>query len=196
MGAVPVTELVSQLRPVLRLESLTGEIDARRAVTSPDVNRPGLALTGFTESFRAERMQIFGATEMRYLATLTPSQSAGAVGHVMQFGVPAVVICRDLDPAPGMLEAAHQHGVPVLRSPSSTIDVIHELTHRLEDALAPTTTVHGSLVDVYGVGILITGRSAIGKSECALDLVERGHRLVADDVVTIKKQADNVVIGR
>jgi HPr kinase/phosphorylase len=194
--AVLLTDLMTQLRPQLQLESLTGEVDPQRSVTSPDVNRPGLALTGFTECFRAERIQILGASELRYLTSLSPEQCGKAVRFVFQFEVPCMVICRDLEPPPGLLDAAREYQVPVLRSPQSTLDVIHELTHRLEEMLAPTTTVHGSLVDVYGVGLLITGRSAIGKSECALDLVERGHRLVADDVVTIKKQADNVLIGR
>lgn len=196
MAGLAVRDLVSQLEDRLHLEYLIHEPERGRAVTSSDINRPGLVLTGFVENFRAERIQIFGQTEIRYLETLPPEDRERAVRHVLQFQVPCIFVCKNLDAPPTLLAAARETGTPVVRSKLSTIDVIHELTHLLEDALAPTTTVHGSLVDVYGVGLLLTGRSAIGKSECALDLVERGHRLVADDAVTIKRKADNVLIGR
>lgn len=191
----PVADLVERLESRVGLTVRTGEIDPARAIESSDVNRPGLALTGFTDYFRRDRVQILGATEVRFLGTLAEAERPRALRHVLQFRVPCIVVCKGLPLPEGLLEIADEFEVPVLSADASTIDVIHEVTHVLEHELAPTTTAHGSLVDVYGVGLLITGRSAIGKSETALDLVERGHRLVADDVVTIRRKADNVLIG-
>lgn len=196
MPSLAVGELLERLSGRLKLQALTGTLDPERQVTSQDVNRPGLGLTGFVENFRGDRIQIFGLTEVRYLETLPAGERAEAVRHVLRFDVPCVFVCRNLEPPPSLIQVAEELDTPVIRSQRSTTDVIHELTHFLEDALAPNTTIHGSLVDVYGVGLLITGRSAIGKSECALDLVERGHRLVADDVVTIKRKPGHVLIGR
>ncbi|MEZ4651802.1 MAG: HPr(Ser) kinase/phosphatase [Candidatus Eisenbacteria bacterium] len=191
----PVVDLIERLKHRVGLTVRTGEIDPGRSIESSDVNRPGLALTGFTDYFRRDRVQILGATEVRFLGTLAESERPEALRHVLQFRVPCLIVCKGLPLPHGLLEIADEFEVPVISASASTIDVIHEVTHVLEDELAPTTTEHGSLVDVYGVGLLITGRSAIGKSETALDLVERGHRLVADDVVTIRRKADNVLIG-
>ena len=190
-----VVELVERLESRVGLRLRTSGIDPARAIESSDVNRPGLALTGFTDYFRRDRVQILGATEIRFLGTLAEADRPQALRHVLQFRVPCLVVCKGLPLPDGLLGIAEEFEVPVLSASASTIDVIHEVTHVLEHELAPTTTAHGSLVDVYGVGLLITGRSAIGKSETALDLVERGHRLVADDVVTIRRKADNVLIG-
>jgi len=178
------------------MKSLTGEIPRDREVASADVHRPGLALTGFVEAFRQNSLQILGNTEVRYVNGLPKDERREAFRNVFRFDVPVLVLSAGLEPPFGLIEAAHEFGVPVLSANSQTVDVVRELTHLLEDKLAPTTTVHGSLVDVYGVGLIITGRSAIGKSETALDLVERGHRLVADDAVTVQRKADAVLIGR
>jgi HPr kinase/phosphorylase len=196
MPSLTVREMLERLSSRLKLECLTGDPDPERKITSQDVNRPGLAMTGYVEDFPGDRVQILGQTEMKYLDTLSPEERAVSVRHILRFDVPCVIVCRNLAAPPALLQVAREFRTPVIRSRRETSDVIHELTRLFEDALAPTTTIHGSLVDVYGVGLLITGRSAIGKSECALDLIERGHRLVADDVVTIKRKADNVLIGR
>lgn len=195
MAGMTVKELLEKAKSTLQLECLTGEASGQQPITTSDVNRPGLALVGFLDNFLWERILIFGQTEILYLRTLSQDQVRDALGPILRFELPCILISKNLDPPTGLLEMARARGIPVLRTPMATTDFIHKLTALLEEYFAPTTNVHGSLVDVYGVGLLFTGRSGIGKSECALDLVERGHRLVADDVVTIKRRAANVLIG-
>jgi HPr kinase/phosphorylase len=136
-----------------------------------------------------------GETEIGLLGSYSEAEREIAEGRLFQFQVPCIVVTKDLDVPYSFLQRAEERGIPVLGTPMSTTPFIHELTAYLDDIFAPASTTHGSLVDVYGVGLLFTGRSGIGKSECALDLVERGHRLVADDVVTIKRRHENVLIG-
>jgi HPr kinase/phosphorylase len=195
MLGITVKELLERAQETLQLECLTGEPAGRQPITTSDVNRPGLALVGFLDNFLWERVLIFGQTEILYLRTLTQERVAEALAPILRFDLPCVLISKNLDPPPVLLDLARERGIPVLRTSMATTDFIHKLTSLLEEHFAPTTSVHGSLVDVYGVGLLFTGRSGIGKSECALDLVERGHRLVADDVVGIKRRAANVLIG-
>ena len=159
-----------------------------------DINRPGMALMGFMENFLPERIQILAQTELTYLATLRTAASREAVDRLFQFTMPLLVVCKGLDVPPVLLERANQRGTPVLRTPQSTTPFIHSLTASSTRCSRRVST-HGSLVDVYGCGLLFTGRSGIGKSETALDLVERGHRLVADDVVTITRRHGDVLIG-
>lgn len=194
-SALTVKELLEKARGALELEVLAGESLGRQPITTSDVNRPGLALVGFLDNFLWERILIFGQTEIMYLHTLTAEGRRAALAPILEFDLPCVMISKNLEPPVELVAMARERRVPVLRTPMATTDFIHRLTAILEEVFAPTTTVHGSLVDVYGVGLLFTGRSAIGKSECALDLVERGHRLVADDVVTIKRRAPTVLIG-
>jgi HPr kinase/phosphorylase len=163
-------------------------------VTVSDINRPGLALTGFVENFLWERILIFGDTEIRYLSTLDLAARQRALEHVLQFPIPCIVVTKGLTPPEPLRELADARQIPIFGTDMSTTPLIHAISAFLEEVFAPSTSVHSSLVDVYGVGLLITGRSGIGKSECALDLVERGARLVADDVVTIRRQQD-VLIG-
>jgi HPr kinase/phosphorylase len=196
MNAITVRYLFENRREAFQLERLTPpELESRVDITVSDINRPGFALAGFTENFLAERVQIIGQTEIAYLAHIEESQRRDALQRLFQFSMPCVIIAKALEPPPGMLELAIEKQVPLLRTPMSTTPFIHELTAYLDDTFAPTTSIHASLVDVYGVGLMITGRSGIGKSECALDLVERGHRLVADDVVTVKKRHEGILIG-
>lgn len=194
MAALSVSELLRRVGRELSLECLT-DAEGRQPLTVSDLNRPGLVLTGFTQNFMWERLLLFGQTEMLYLNSLGADRVREALGHLLQFDLPCILITRSLEPPALLLDLARERQIPVLRTPLATTDLVHKLTSVLEDAFAPETSVHASLVDVYGVGLLITGRSAIGKSECALDLVERGHRLVADDVVTIKRKAEKVLIG-
>ena len=130
-----------------------------------------------------------------YLASLPPEKVKESVDRLFQFSMPLIVVCKGLEVPPYLIQRANQEQVPVLRTPHSTTPFIHSLTSYLDHMFAPVASVHGSLVDVYGCGLLFTGRSAIGKSETALDLVERGHRLVADDVVTITRRHGDVLIG-
>jgi HPr kinase/phosphorylase len=190
-----VARLFEDQRHELQLEQLTESMASRREIAVSDIHRPGMALMGFVENFLPERIQIIAQTELTYLATLSPDEVRAAIDRLFQFSMPLIVVCKGLEVPQRLVERANQCQVPVLRTPQSTTPFIHSLTLYLDHMFAPQTTVHGSLVDVYGCGLLFTGRSAIGKSETALDLVERGHRLVADDVVTITRRHGDVLIG-
>ena len=195
MNSLSVARLYEDQTQDLQLEQLSESLASRCEITVSDINRPGMALMGFVENFLPERIQIIAQTELTYMATLSPTQVREAIDRLFQFTMPLIVVCKGLDLPPYLLKKANEKQVPVLRSPQSTTPFIHSLTSYLDHMFAPSTTVHGSLVDVYGCGLLFTGRSAIGKSETALDLVERGHRLVADDVVTITRGHGDVLIG-
>ncbi len=195
MKTLGVARLFEDQRQELQLDPLTDSLASRREITVSDIHRPGMALMGFVENFLPERIQILAQTELTYLATLGPDQVREAIDRLFQFEMPLIVVCKGLEVPPYLLSRANQCQVPVLRTPQSTTPFIHSLTAYLDHMFAEQITVHGSLVDVYGVGVLFTGRSAIGKSETALDLVERGQRLVADDVVTINKVHGGVLIG-
>ena len=195
MQTLSVARLFEDQRQELQLEQLTESLASRREITVSDIHRPGMALMGFVENFLPERIQIIAQTELTYLATLSPDEVRKAIDRLFQFSMPLIVVCKGLEAPPCLIERANQCKVPVLRTPLSTTPFIHSLTLYLDHMFAPQTTAHGSLVDVYGCGLLFTGRSAIGKSETALDLVERGHRLVADDVVTITRRHGDVLIG-
>jgi HPr kinase/phosphorylase len=190
-----VARLFEDQRQELQLELLTESLASSREITVSDIHRPGMALMGFVENFLPERIQIMAQTELTYLATLTPKQVTEAVDRLFQFSMPLIVVCKGLEVPKVMIGRANEHQVPMLRTTQSTTPFIHSLTSYLDHMFAPQVTVHGSLVDVYGTGLLFTGSSAIGKSETALDLVERGHRLVADDVVTITRRHGDVLIG-
>jgi len=193
---VSATRLFEDERQELQLDVLTESLQSRREIAVSDIHRPGMALMGFVENFLPERIQILAQTEMTYLATLSPAAVREAIDRLFQFEMPLIVVCKGLEVPPYLLQRANECQVPVVRTPLSTTPFIHSLTAYLDHQFAPATTVHGSLVDVYGVGLMFTGRSAIGKSETALDLIERGHRLVADDVVTITRRHGDVLIGR
>ena len=195
MQTLSVARLFEDQRQELQLEQLTESLASAREITVSDIHRPGMALMGFVENFLPERIQILAQTELTYLATLPPESVREAIDRLFQFEMPLVVVCKGLEVPPHLIQRANEHQVPVLRTPQSTTPFIHSLTLYLDYMFAPQVTVHGSLVDVYGCGLLFTGRSAIGKSETALDLVERGHRLVADDVVTITRRHGDVLIG-
>ncbi len=179
----------------LQLALISPESSLDRVITTVDVHRPGLAMAGYTDYFLDERVQILGETEISYLRTLQGDEYAAALDRVCQFPLVCVIITKSLTPPEGLLERLERHGTAVFRTPMDTTPFIHELTECLRRAAALTTTVHGTMVDVYGVGLLLAGPSGIGKSECALDLVERGHRLVADDSVTITKKEEDILIA-
>ena len=195
MKSVSIARLFEDEREELQLEQLTVTLASKSEIALSDINRPGMALMGFLDNFLPERIQILAQTELAYLATLSPERAREAIDRLFNFDLPLIVVCKGLEVPAHLIERANECQVPVLRTPQSTTPFIHHLTLYLDHMFAPQTTVHGSLVDVYGVGLLFTGMSGIGKSECALDLVERGHRLVADDVVTITKRHGDVLIG-
>ncbi len=194
--SVPFEAVVERLRHVAEVETLTDSGPDTPAVSHLDIHRPGMALMGYVEGFHRERIQVFGETEMGYLGTRDTEDERRALERVFSLDVPGIFVAKGLPAGSGLVEAALRHRVPL-----ATVDLpTDELSAVLRDVLArffaPTTTRHATLVDVYGVGVLVTGPSGIGKSETALDLVERGHRLVADDIVVIRKTSRDVLMGR
>ncbi len=195
MTGMTVAEFYEKTKDRLKLRLLSKSLHSRSKLVRSDINRPQLALTGFVENFLWDRIQVFGETEIRYLDTLGEDACGRAVSYVMDFAIPCIVVTKGLEPPKCMVDLASQNAVPLFSTSMDTTEFVHDLTNFLEEAFAPSERVHASLVDVYGVGLLFTGRSAIGKSETALDLVERGHRLVADDIVTIRRGRSNILIG-
>jgi len=195
MNQIPVSRLFEDRKDAFEFERMTDSLDSPVQITVSDINRPGLAISGYLGNFLSERIQVIGETEVGLLASFTPQEREVALERLFQFQVPCIIVTKDLDLPATFLARAKERQIPVLGTPMSTTPFIHELTAYLDDIFAPTVNFHGSLVDVYGVGLLFTGKSGIGKSEIALDLVERGHRLVADDVVLIKRRHENVLIG-
>jgi HPr kinase/phosphorylase len=193
---VPVRVLYEEKRAEFHLELLAGSkgLTKRRIVTH-DVFRPGLALAGYTKYFLTERVQILGNTELSYLATLPVAQAAAAIKKVISFEPPCFIVAKGLTVPQYLRREAERRGIPVFRTPMDTTPFIHRLTAFLEYKLAPETSLHGTLIDVDGVGLLLVGESGIGKSECALDLVARGHRLVADDRVRIVRRGEGILMG-
>ena len=193
---ISVQELLDARGEVLELEVLTEGVSLDATTDDPDVTSPGLALAGHTARVPDGRMWVFGETEMTYIATLAPDEARDRLASFFSFGVPAAFVTKSQAVPSFFLEVAREHGVLVLRSGRSTKEFYRRLKPYLEVALAPSTTLHGSLADVYGIGVLFLGESGVGKSECVLDLVERGHRLVADDLVLVTKQGNELLIGR
>lgn len=197
MATLLVADLLKEKQTDLDLALLAGAKGIRREVTVSEINRPGLALSGYVDYFPSERVQIVGLGEHSYLSTLAPGSRAETVRRVFSFNknLPCVIVTRGIKPHPEIVKTADRLQLPVIRSGLTTAHLIGELTVYLEEKLAPTTTVHGVLMNVYGIGVLLVGDSGIGKSECALELVKRGHMLVADDVVEIKQRMGGLLFG-
>lgn len=195
MEVVTVEKIYREKKEVLELTLLTNENGLKRTLPSNEINRPGLALAGFVERFAGQRTQVLGETEMSFLSTRDGLERKKAVENIFRFELPCVIVTKGITAPAELLEVAEKKGVPVFSSRLSTVEFINRLGVFLDNLFAPQTTIHGTLVDVYGVGLLYTGKSGVGKSECALDLVERGHRLVADDVVKILRKAPQVLVG-
>ncbi|HZM14740.1 MAG TPA: HPr(Ser) kinase/phosphatase [Candidatus Krumholzibacteria bacterium] len=196
MRVLSVQTFYERRLEVYKLELLTASAASEREITVREVNRPGLCLAGHTRNFLDDRIQILGETEITFLETMADSAQRAAIDRLLKFRLNCIIITKALPVPPYLQQRAEERRVPLLRTPLSTTPFLHSLTEYLTDFFAPRDSVHASLVDVYGVGLLFVGRSGIGKSEIALDLVERGHRLVADDVVELVRKADDVVIGR
>ena len=183
-------------RESLGLEILTPDVALDRLVADPEVSSPGLALAGYTTRFAVGRMQVFGETEVSYLDSLGPAEAGSRIENLFRFAIPAVFVTKGQNVPPLLLDRARAAGIPVLRSACTTREFYRLLKPYLDSTLAPQTTLHGTLADVYGVGLLLVGKSGVGKSECVLDLVERGHRLVADDIVMVSRRGNDVLIGQ
>lgn len=189
---VTLTEVVQKMD----LKNLTPDVELiGKEVNIPDVNRPALQLTGFFEHFDSDRVQIIGYVEYTYLQTLTEERKTEIYEKMLKHKVPCVIFSRSLQPEESFLRIAQERDVPVFSTEKKTSSFMGELIRWLNVKLAPCISIHGVLVDVYGVGVLIMGESGIGKSEAALELVKRGHRLVSDDVVEIRKVSDETLVG-
>jgi HPr kinase/phosphorylase len=194
--SVTVGELLETAGATLRLRLVAGAHGLGRAIELPRIQQPGLALAGFLPQLHPDRLQVLGNSEVAYLGTLGLERARAAAAAVAGAGVACFVVTNDTPPPAALVEPAAAAGVPVLASALRTADFIRSATTWLEDRLAPETQLHADLVEVEGVGILIRGPSGIGKSEAALDLVSRGHRLVADDVVRVRRISPSVLRGR
>ena len=192
---ITVAELLREREETLGLEKLASEKGLDRTISHSEPTSPGLALAGFVDRVRAGRVQVFGETEMSYLATLEPGVMEERLRDLFQHDVPVVFITKGLEVPDEFMEVAREYGIPVFQTSLGTGIFFQRLNPYLETALAPTVSLHGSLADVYGVGLLFVGESGIGKSECVLDLVERGHRLVADDLVFATRRGHDIIIG-
>jgi HPr kinase/phosphorylase len=189
-------EFLSRRGDPLQLEALTGDLGLDRQMPEAEVASPGLVLAGYTGRFAPNRIHVLGETEITYLNSLSAEQRRTSLEKFFAFDLPCTFVTKGQDVPGELLELARAQGVPVLRSKLKTAEFYRRVKPIVEEAFAPRTTLHGSLADVYGVGLLFVGRSGIGKSECVLDLVERGHRLVADDVVQVSRRGNDVLIGR
>lgn len=178
--------------PRLRMEVLAGREGLSKLISSPRIQKPGLALAGVPEFVHAERIQILGSTEISFLERQTSEFRRAALSHIYDQEVSCFLITKGLTPPPEVLELAEETVTPVLRTSEASSVAIQTVTEGLTEALAPCLTVHGVLVDVFGVGLLIIGEGSIGKSESALDLILRGHRLVSDDMVLIRRRSDTL----
>ncbi len=191
---VAVGDLLSEETGHLKLRAVAGRRGLRREIHLSRVQRPGLALTGYTDYIRYGRVQILGSSEIGYLATLSSRARGRVLGRLARCRISCFVVTKGLSPPSELLREATKRDIPVLVTPLESTPFIKHLSSFLDERLAPRMHLHSVLLDVFGLGVLITGESGIGKSECALDLIDRGHRLVADDVVEIKRMAD-VLVG-
>ncbi|MFD1416914.1 HPr(Ser) kinase/phosphatase [Oceanobacillus jeddahense] len=177
------------------LQLVAGEEGVHREIITSDISRPGLEMTGFFDYYPRERLQLIGKTELAYFLGLNAEERKQRAENLCTDVTPGVIISRGMDVPEEFFEASKHSGVPIIQSPRTTTRVLSRLTNYLESKFAPFTAVHGVLIDIYGVGVLIIGQSGVGKSETALELVKRGHRLVADDNVEIRQEDYESLIG-
>ena len=192
---VEVRELLSPELANLQLTVLSGDSHLDNRVTHPRVQKPGLAFAGYFAYIKPGRVQIIGESETEYLKTLDDRERHRRFERIASLPVPVFVITKGLAPLPGFLLACQQREVPVISSTALSSTVIKSISYFLEDHLVPSTNLHGVLLDIYGIGVLLIGKSGVGKSESALDLITRGHSLVADDLVTVKRYPNGELIG-
>jgi len=193
---ISVRELLTEDGRHLELELVAGEEGLDREIVFHRIQKPGLAMTGYVDFVRGGRVQVLGESEMLYLESQSGEERRSVLERLCALPIPCITVTKGLDIPPELAALCNEHRLPLLRSALVSSTCIDRITLYLDSHLAPRTTVHGVLVDVYGIGVLITGLSGVGKSECALDLIVRGHRLVADDVVEIRCRAGEILMGR
>lgn len=186
----------SKLIEQFNMEVIAGKAGLHRKVTETDLSRPGLEMAGYFSHYSSDRIQVLGTTELSFYNLLPDEEKEGRMAKLCRPETPAIIITRGLEAPEELIESCNRESTPLLISDLSTTKLMGQVTSYLESELAPETSLHGVLVDVYGVGVLITGDSGVGKSETALELVKRGHRLVADDNVEIKEINKNELIGK
>lgn len=192
MASISLTKIIDKMK----LENLTPEIEVKGIkITQPDINRPALQMAGYFEHFEATRLQIIGFVEYSYIGSMTEEEERATLEKLFSYPIPCLVFCRELHPDELFRQIAIEKGIPLLMTKKATSAFTAEIIRWLNVELAPCISVHGVLVDVYGEGVLITGESGIGKSEAALELIKRGHRLITDDVVEIRKVSEDTLVG-
>ncbi|MDD4051932.1 MAG: HPr(Ser) kinase/phosphatase [candidate division Zixibacteria bacterium] len=196
MPEITVAKAFQERKDYLMLTLLNSEEGLKKKIDSAEIHRPGLALGGFLERFPYRRTQVLGETEMAYISSLPKERLVEVLEGMFSFDMPWILISKGIAPPQELLAMADRKKTAVFSSRLSTSDLIGRLSVFLDNYFAPSITVHGTLVDVYGVGLLYTGKSGVGKSECALDLIERGHRLVADDVIKITRKSSSFIVGQ
>jgi HPr kinase/phosphorylase len=195
MRGIKVGEFYRVTKDKLRLRLVAGEKGMKRRIMVPELNRPGLALAGYFDYFAARRPQVLGMVEINYLQSMEPGLRRRRIRELLRRRVPCVIIARNYRPPVELPEEADREKVPLFRSPMVTMSLINKATIFLEDEFSPSTSVCGDLLEVFGVGVLICGKSGVGKSEAALGLIKRGHRLIADDVVKIQLREGKYLLG-
>jgi HPr kinase/phosphorylase len=194
-AGVTIEQLLREAAGELLLTVRAGRLGMERSIEVPRIQKPGLALAGYQEQLHKERLLTLGGTEIEYLLTAAPEQRKLGIDTVLGASPACVVVTRSLNPPPDLVAACDAASVPLLVTAMVSAEFIGRVTHYLQEKLSPSTSLHGVLLDVLGIGVLLLGKSGIGKSEAALDLVVRGHRLVADDIVNIRRLGPNLVYG-
>jgi HPr kinase/phosphorylase len=190
-----VSDLLSEKAESLSLQLVAGKEGLSNPIYGPKIQKPGLALTGFTEYVRPGRVQILGESEIAFLHQLDQERREEVLRQICTIEISCFIITRNIPPPPEIVQEAEKHHIPLMVTPLVTSICIERMHSFLSDMLAPKTYLHADLLDIFGLGVLFIGDSGIGKSECALDLIVRGHRLVSDDIVVIKKTTDTILIG-
>lgn len=193
---VSIKQLFNDMGKDLDMKLIAGESGMDKTVLTSEVNRPGLALAGYFDTFSFDRIQILGLTETSYFKDLPPEVKKSRLQKFFSYDIPCIIVTTGLHVPEDIIELSEQKSVPLLTTSIQTSRFQGRLLYYLEKYFAPHQTKHGSLLDVYGMGVLITGDSGVGKSECALELVQRGHRLVADDMVILRRLSKEVIVGK
>ena len=195
MLSIPVINLLKDTKHHLQLEILAGKKGLGKKITIPRIQKPGLALTGDTSNLHPGRIQVLGKSEMRYLSSLPENKLKNILGKMSEIDIACFVVTRNTTPPSPLVSLCKKNTIPLFKTRLLTSTFVNRASQFLDEALSASTCTHGVLLDVFGVGILIIGKSGIGKSECALDLILRGHRLVADDIVNVRKQPPSALFG-